>query len=495
MPSRYICSNCGAPVSPAQNRCHKCGAEIDWRKAVGRVSYITYLPDARKRRRRRRVILATALLTLLAIILLGWNTDWAQNRWQNLRRDHLSAARDDLQRTITLQEKQTPASPPTPAPDPTPTSLAPASPTKTPTAAPLPAPSPIPAPTLTPTPDESQALELVLAAQKLSPKDPCRAAELLQSALELQDLGWIETMRQENQARCQQTAHTTAAPITSPLPTPPPAPQRIAYTTYDPATRAYAIQTGNPHQRQPGPKLIENAIQPAFGPGGLIAYRAVSADQPGIHLLQPDGETQRITKGPDDSWPRWGPGGQQIIFTSAQRSPDSSPHIYLVDIATRLVEDLGPGRNADWSRNGHIIFSGCDVSGEQCGLWLLNPTSLQRSQLTHIPDDDAPIWSPDGRYLAFMSSGRSESWDIFILDTQTDFIIPTAPHPAEDGLPAWSPDGRAIAFLSDRDDDWALFTWWLDDLTTHRLFTVSPQLPNWQQAGIDWQKDASANPE
>ena len=504
MPKGYICSNCGAPVSPAQNRCHQCGAEIDWEKAVGRVSYINYLPDERKRRRRRRRVLLTGVFFTLAVIIVaiwGWNEAWTQSYWRawlgteayrsyeqgvrNLRQGQFDEARGDFERMISLREKQTPAFSPTPAPALTPTPLLVIQPTEAPAATSPPTATSTPDFTPSPAPDENQALELVLAAQKLSEKDPCRAAELLQSALALQDLGWIEAMRQENQARCQQS-NVTPPQIASPLPTPAPSAQRIAYTAYDAASGAYAIQTWSLGDHLPGPSLMNNAMQPAFGPDGSLAYRSTDSEQPGVFLLYPDGGVRRITKGPDDSWPRWGPGGEQIIFTSAQRSPDGSPHIYLADINTRSVEDLGPGRHADWSRTGQIIFSGCDVGGEQCGLWRLDPTTLQRSPVTDIPDDSAPIWSPDGRYVVFMSSGRSESWDVFILDTETDFIIPTATHPAEDGLPVWSPDGRTIAFLSNRDGDWAVFAWRLDDLTTNRLFPVAPELPNWQQAGIDW---------
>ena len=469
MPSGYICSNCGAPVSPAQNRCHQCGAEIDWEKAVGRTSYIDYLPDARKRRRKRRRVLLTGLLFLLALAALawwGWNTGWMQT-------SHQSWQNSDLYRSVSFWEKQTPAPPLTPAPSPTPTSLPALQPAITPTSSP--APTQNVTPTRPPAPDPVQAL--VETARNLSQQDPCQAAELLQQALDIADTPDIESLRQESLARCRQQS--------SPLPTPPPS-QRIAYTAYDIPSGLYSIRTWNLDDQQPGSKLMDWAMQPAFGPGGDLIYRSIQPDSPGVTLRQPDGVTRQITLGPDDSWPRWGPGGQQIIFTSAQRSADGSPHLYLVDTATQAVEELGPGRHADWSRTGQIIFSGCDAGGQNCGLWRLNPTTLQRTQVTTAPDDSNPVWSPDGAAVLFMSSSRGESWDIFILDIQTGAVTPTATHPAEDGLPAWSPDGRAFAFLSNRDGEWGVYTWRLSDHTTTKRFTIGPTLPNWQQAGLDW---------
>lgn len=503
MPSGYICSNCGAPVSPAQNRCHQCGAEIDWEKAVGRVSYITYLPDARKRRRRRRRVLLAGLFLTLALTLFlwwGWNTTWTQNHWrawlgasayhnyqqglQYLRNGQFDSAGRDFGRMISLREKHTPTPSPTPAPSLTPTVLLALQPPASPPASPTPTVSPAPSLTPTPRPQQNQVQALTQLARELGQQEPCRAADLLRQALDAEDSPDIENLRQTMLARCQQLTATPPVQLSSPLPTPPA--QRIAYTRYDIASGIYSIQTWDMGDHLPGPKLMDRAMQPAFGPSGSLIYRSVATDSPGIYLRQPDGDTRRITKGPDDSWPRWGPGGQQIIFTSARRSPDGSPHLYLADISTRTVEDLGPGQHADWSRTGQIIFSDCDPGGQNCGLWQLDPSTLQRTQITPVPDDSNPVWSPDGRYVAFMSSSRGQSWDVFILDIQTGFIIPTATHPSEDGLPAWSPDGRAVAFLSNRDGDWAIYVWQLNDLTTTRLFPVGPELPNWQQAGLDW---------
>jgi Tol biopolymer transport system component len=64
--------------------------------------------------------------------------------------------------------------------------------------------------------------------------------------------------------------------------------------------------------------------------------------------------------------------------------------------------------------------------------------------------DDQGVLSPDGKFLAFVSS-RSRQADIWVLNLMTRKLRNLTNHPAGDFRPAWSPDGRWLAFSSDRD--------------------------------------------
>ena len=464
---------------------------------MGRVSYLSYLPAARKRRRRRRALLTGLFLLILLGVFLYWGWSnlgtgaqlgswmdsdayrWYQQNWQRMRGDQ-PASDLSLIPTAVVHKQSAPLPSPTPTLTLTATaqSAAPAPHTRTPL--------PTATPTTTPPAEVAQARALVDAARQMLPSNPCRAADLLQQAIDLADTPGIESLRQEARVHCSQLTATPGPALLSPLPSPAPAAQHIAFTTYDPTSQRYSIRTWRLGADLPGPDLAVGAMQPAFGPEGDLVYRSGPSGSPGIFLLHGDGSVRQLTKGRDDSWPRWGPDGRQILFTSAARSADGSPHIYLVDVLTRAVEDLGPGQHADWSSTRGIIFHDCDLGGERCGLWLMDPLTLERGLVTDVPDDSNPVWSPDGRYVAFMSSGRSESWDVFVLDLDRHAVMPVAAHPAEDGLPTWSPDGGAIAFLSNRDGDWAVYAWRMADLEVSRLFPVGSVLPNWDQAGVDW---------
>jgi TolB protein len=68
-----------------------------------------------------------------------------------------------------------------------------------------------------------------------------------------------------------------------------------------------------------------------------------------------------------------------------------------------------------------------------------------------------PVWSPDGRYMAYVTGNRANQ-DIFVMDangSHTHNLTPDSPH---DMSPTWSPDSRRIAFESLRDGNWEIYT-------------------------------------
>jgi dipeptidyl aminopeptidase/acylaminoacyl peptidase len=90
----------------------------------------------------------------------------------------------------------------------------------------------------------------------------------------------------------------------------------------------------------------------------------------------------------------------------------------------------------------------------------------------------APVWSPDGAMLAFVSS-RSDHSFIALSDVSAKTVRFLAPSVDSDSLPQWSPDGKRIAFVRqpaaprdtpegffiapDRPRPWAI---WVDDVSS-----------------------------
>ena len=64
-----------------------------------------------------------------------------------------------------------------------------------------------------------------------------------------------------------------------------------------------------------------------------------------------------------------------------------------------------------------------------------------------------PAISPDGKYVAFTYKG-----DIYIVDSQGGEAEQITTNPAYDYAPVWSPDGKTLAFASDRQGNFDIFT-------------------------------------
>ena len=101
--------------------------------------------------------------------------------------------------------------------------------------------------------------------------------------------------------------------------------------------------------------------------------------------------------------------------------------------------------------------------------------------------DISPVWSPDGRSIAF-SSWRSNYQDIFVLFPYGGSPLqnPTkGTAERQSWLPAWSPDGARLAFTSSRDGNAEIYVMNRDGSNVQRL-TNHPAIdstPTWSPTG------------
>lgn len=131
-------------------------------------------------------------------------------------------------------------------------------------------------------------------------------------------------------------------------------------------------------------------------------------------------------------------------------------------------------------------MNGTDDAGGSPGLWLTAPDGRGRARLTDNGNDQRPTWSPDGRYVVFMSSGRDGNWELYRVDVTNLSIMRLTDHPAQDGLPTISPDGRYVAFMSDRDEYWRIWYVSIDGGEAQPLGRISGELPKWLEHAIQW---------
>ncbi len=80
-------------------------------------------------------------------------------------------------------------------------------------------------------------------------------------------------------------------------------------------------------------------------------------------------------------------------------------------------------------------------------IWLAPVSGLGKPMMIdERGQNSSPVWSPDGKKLAFVS-GRGTHSLIVIYDTAKKSIRFVAPSVDRDGNPRWSPDGKSIVFI------------------------------------------------
>jgi Tol biopolymer transport system component len=99
-------------------------------------------------------------------------------------------------------------------------------------------------------------------------------------------------------------------------------------------------------------------------------------------------------------------------------------------------------RNTQLQFSGRIVFqSNADGDNE---IYLLTRDGVRR--LTdNTCDDEYPVWSPDGLWIAF-SSNRSGSFGIYVMDAEGGEVRAVTESDEDDGEPSWFPDGEHLAF-------------------------------------------------
>lgn len=151
-----------------------------------------------------------------------------------------------------------------------------------------------------------------------------------------------------------------------------------------------------------------------------------------------------------------------------------------------------------WSPDGRRIAFVSDRDGNR-EVYVMNADGNEQHNLTtNGAEDWTPCWSPDGESLAF-GSFRDGNWEIYLMDADGGNQQRLTQNEASDYAPSWSPDGERIAFVSNRDGNLDIYTVRVDGSDTVRFTDdeATDQSPLWWPDGsrLTWESYRDGNME
>lgn len=334
------------------------------------------------------------------------------------------------------------------------------------------------------------AAELVAYGQDLlTAARPCDATRQFQAASALLPDSDVSRLAAESQAQCNRllTEEQMRKDIVD-------LGGRLLYSTQE--NGRYRIYRAPAAENGASSLLVDEARQPGQqAPGDLLAFHTTRPGEAGIALfdvavgLPPSGRSGRLSNAPEDGLDApasWSPGNDQAIYASTAFGDRRSRILLTITGNPDVRQDRGFGRDPAWHPFAdRIVYNGVDDGGANPGLWLMNSDGSNRVRITDNGNDIRPVWSPDGRYIVFMST-RNGSWDLYRYDTQDGALRRITDDPAQDGIPAVSPDGKWVAFASDRDGFWRIWVTSIDGGLALPFVPINGALVSWLEHAIQW---------
>ena len=242
--------------------------------------------------------------------------------------------------------------------------------------------------------------------------------------------------------------------------------QKIAFAAWSGTTSDVFVMNadGSGKQRLTSDPGWDGGV--AWSPDG----QKIAFARDGINVMNADGsEQRRLTSEAWGAEHAWSPVGNKIAFVSRR---DGNAEIYLMNAdgsgLRNLTRNTVGDRHPVWSPDGRrIAFE----SNWQVNVMNADGSPGQR-RLTHNGGRNfAPAWSPDGQKIAFerrtgrkkygpcSGCGRASTFEVHVMNADGSGQQRLTTKGAE---PGWSPDGQKIAFMSERDGNGEIYTMNID---------------------------------
>ena len=215
--------------------------------------------------------------------------------------------------------------------------------------------------------------------------------------------------------------------------------------------------------------LVRREAFPTFSPDSKrLAFAGLHSGNWDIYVQNsPDQAPTNLTASStsDDTTPAWSPDGKLIAFHSAR----DGGGLFLMDASGGNVRKLCPlGFHPAWSPNGRqIAYSSVELTRGRASrglrrsqIWLYDLYTGQNRKLipdASLHDGIQPVWSPNGKHIAFWGTTSSGATQIYSFDPQSNaeptILVKSGSFRSAEGRawnPVWSPSGRHLSWFNDK---------------------------------------------